>query len=75
LAGNASVRIAAEFVVSIEPPKACNNRQPIGRSAPRPATNGSSPPALDWQVDRSFARSRLAANGRDRITACGYRGC
>ena len=27
--GNASVRIAAEFAVSIDPPTACSSRQPI----------------------------------------------
>ena len=34
LAGNASVRIAAEFAISIAPPNACTTRQPISHSAP-----------------------------------------
>ena len=34
LAGNASVRIAAEFAISIAPPKACTNRHTISHSAP-----------------------------------------
>jgi len=32
--GNASVRIAAEFAISIAPPNACSSRQPISHSAP-----------------------------------------
>ena len=33
-AGNASVRIAAEFAISIAPPMACTIRQTISHSAP-----------------------------------------
>jgi hypothetical protein len=33
-AGNASVRMAAELAVSIDPPTACRTRQPISHSAP-----------------------------------------
>src|SRR3977135_2864645 len=35
-AGKASVKIAAEFAISIAPPNACTNRQPISHSAPPP---------------------------------------
>ena len=34
LAGNASVRIAAELAISIDPPTACTNRQAMSHSAP-----------------------------------------
>ena len=34
LAGNASVRIAAEFAISMAPPTPCTKRQPISHSAP-----------------------------------------
>ena len=37
LAGKASVRIAAEFAISIEPPSACTTRQPISHIAPAAA--------------------------------------
>ena len=40
-AGNASVRIAAELAISIDPPIACRNRQPISHSAPWVPWNGS----------------------------------
>jgi len=45
--GNASVRMAAELAVSIEPPTACSTRQPISQSAPWPAWNGSKDSATD----------------------------
>ena len=45
--GNASVRIAAEFAVSIAPPTACTTRQPISHSAPPPAWNGSKDSAIE----------------------------
>ena len=35
-AGNASVRIAAELAISIDPPSACITRQPISHIAPLP---------------------------------------
>ncbi len=40
-AGKASVRIAAELAVSIEPPSACRRRQPISQSAPLCPVSGS----------------------------------
>ena len=42
LAGNASVKIAAEFAISIAPPKACTNRHPISHIAPWVPVSGSS---------------------------------
>lgn len=45
--GKASVRIAAEFAVSIAPPTACTTRQPISHSAPPPARNGSNDNATE----------------------------
>ncbi len=39
--GNASVRIAAELAMSIAPPNAWTNRQPMSHSAPCWAWNGS----------------------------------
>ncbi len=39
--GKASVRIAAELAVSMEPPKACTMRQRISHIAPAPARKGS----------------------------------
>ncbi len=41
LAGKASVMIAAELAISIEPPTAWTTRQPISQSAPWPPLNGS----------------------------------
>ncbi len=46
-AGNASVRIAAELAVSMEPPKACTMRHRISHMAPAPARNGSRDSATD----------------------------
>ncbi len=45
--GKASVRIAAEFAVSMDPPTACTIRQPISHSAPAPAWNGSNDSATE----------------------------
>jgi hypothetical protein len=46
-AGNASVRIAAEFAVSIEPPTACRTRHPMSHIAPLPAEKGSNDSRID----------------------------
>jgi hypothetical protein len=48
--GNASVRIAAEFAVSIEPPSACTTRQPISHCAPCAPMNGSNDSRIDAAV-------------------------
>ncbi len=47
LAGNASVRIAAEFAISIAPPKACTIRHKISHSAP-----GAAVQRIEGQRDR-----------------------
>ena len=39
--GNASVRIAGEFAISMAPPVAWKTRQPISQSAPAGPVNGS----------------------------------
>ena len=46
-AGHASVRIAAEFAISIDPPAACRTRQPISHIAPAPAWYGSKESRID----------------------------
>ena len=40
-AGKASVRIAAEFAVSMDPPTAWSTRQPMSQTAAAPPRNGS----------------------------------
>ena len=54
--GNASVRIAAEFDISIAPPKACTNRHPISHSAPCAPTSGSSESATEAAVKTTKPR-------------------
>jgi hypothetical protein len=49
-AGKASVRIAAEFAISMDPPTACSRRQPISHSAPWPPVNGSKESRMDATV-------------------------
>ena len=49
--GNASVRIAAEFAVSMEPPNACSTRHPISQSAPCAPWNGSKDNRIDATVN------------------------
>jgi hypothetical protein len=49
-AGNASVRIAAELAVSMEPPNAWTMRHRISQSAPPPPRNGSSERAIEAQA-------------------------
>ena len=49
-AGNASVRIAAEFAISIAPPKACAIRHKISQSAPPGPVSGSSDSAIEVSV-------------------------
>ena len=49
-AGNASVRIAAELAVSIEPPSAWSTRQPISHMAPAPPRNGSKESRIEAKV-------------------------
>ena len=49
-AGNASVRMAAELAVSIDPPIACSTRQPISHTAPCPPSNGSKDNMTDANV-------------------------
>jgi hypothetical protein len=48
--GKASVRIAAEFDISIAPPKACANRQQISHSAPSGPVIGSTDSAMEARV-------------------------
>ena len=50
-AGNASVRIAAEFAISIDPPTACRNRQPMSHSAPWVPSNGSNESRIEAIVN------------------------
>ena len=50
-AGNASVRIAAEFAISMDPPTACSTRQPISHIAPPPARNGSNDSRIEAIVN------------------------
>ncbi len=48
--GKASVRIAAELAVSIEPPTACTTRQPISHIAPWPPRKGSKESRIEAKV-------------------------
>ena len=50
-AGNASVRIAAELAISMDPPTACSTRQPISHMAPRPPWNGSKESRMEARVN------------------------
>ncbi len=56
LAGNASVKIAAEFAISMAPPKACTNRQPISHIAPWVPVSGSSDSAIEASVKTTKPR-------------------
>ena len=56
LAGNASVRIAAEFAISIAPPNACTKRQPISHIAPSVPVSGSSESAIEASVKTTKPR-------------------
>ncbi len=49
--GNASVRIAAEFAISMDPPTACRNRQPISHIAPCVPWYGSNDSMIDAKVN------------------------
>ena len=49
-AGHASVKIAAEFAISMDPPMAWGNRQPISHIAPAPARNGSKESMIEASV-------------------------
>ena len=49
-AGKASVRIAAELAVSIDPPSACSTRQPISHIAPPVPLSGSKESRIDAKV-------------------------
>jgi hypothetical protein len=55
-AGNASVKMAAEFAISMEPPNACAIRQPISHSAPPPAVSGSNERATEASVKTTKPR-------------------
>ena len=50
LAGNASVRIAAELAISMAPPKACPRRHKISQIAPDGPVSGSSDSAMEARV-------------------------
>ena len=50
-AGKASVRIAAELAISMDPPTACSTRQPISHSAPWPPSNGSNDSRIEAKVN------------------------
>jgi hypothetical protein len=54
--GKASVKIAAEFAESIEPPKACRKRQPISHSAAREPVKGSSDSRIEATVNTTKPR-------------------
>ncbi len=56
LAGNASVRIAAELAISIAPPKACAIRHRISHSAPPEPVSGSSDRAIEASVKTTKPR-------------------
>ena len=56
LAGNASVRMAAEFAISIAPPNAWTIRKPISHSAPPPPSKGSRDSAMDAIVNTTKPR-------------------
>ena len=49
--GNASVRIAAEFAMSMDPPMAWSTRQPISHSAPWPPWKGSKESRMEATVN------------------------
>ncbi len=49
-AGHASTRIAAEFAISMDPPMAWGNRQPISHIAPPAARNGSKESMIEARV-------------------------
>ena len=49
-AGHASVKIAAEFAISMDPPVACSTRQPISHIAPPPARYGSNESRIEAMV-------------------------
>ena len=55
-AGKASVRIAAEFAISIDPPNACTIRKPMSHSAPLAPVNGSSESAIEASVNTTKPR-------------------
>ena len=55
-AGKASVMIAAEFAISMEPPSACTTRQPISHSAPEPPRKGSKDSATEARVKTTKPR-------------------
>ena len=56
LAGKASVRIAAELAISIEPPTAWISRPPISQSAPPLPSSGSSDSAMEARVKTTKPR-------------------
>ncbi len=56
LAGNASVRIAAEFAISMAPPKACTSRHKISHSAPEGPLYGSRESAIEAAVKTTKPR-------------------
>ena len=56
LAGNASVRMAAELAISIAPPNAWTMRKPISQSAPPPPSSGSRDSAIDATVKTTKPR-------------------
>jgi hypothetical protein len=64
--GNASVKIAAEFAVSIEPPSACRNRQPISHIAACEPVKGSSDSRTEAAVNT--AKPRLQVLTRPRMS-------
>ena len=56
LAGNASVRMAAELAISIEPPNAWPIRHTISHMAPPPPRSGSSDSAIEASVNTTKPR-------------------
>ena len=56
LAGNASVKIAAELAISIAPPNACTNRHPISHIAPWVPVSGSRDSAIEARVKTTKPR-------------------
>jgi hypothetical protein len=54
--GKASVRIAAEFAASIEPPNACRKRQPISHNAACEPVKGSTDSRIEATVNTTKPR-------------------
>ena len=70
--GNASVRIAAELAISMDPPPACTNRSRISHHAPAAPVKGSSDSASDAAA--KIAKPRLYIRTRPNMSPSRPRG-